>query len=168
MVRETLQTIFEALERAAEAGDPCPGNRALADMLGYRSTSSIAALVAEIERRGLIAVERTRTSRVVTIIASGKSTASTLLGPNSYGRPRPASLTPQARKAGAPARGRGRLAVMPLRNFPAPRQCEWPHGTPGEPGFRFCGAPSDAGKPYCAKHCARAYTKKQEPDADAA
>ncbi|MGC2854322.1 GcrA family cell cycle regulator [Novispirillum sp. DQ9] len=35
--------------------------------------------------------------------------------------------------------------------------CRWPIGDPREPGFHFCGAPSLAGKPYCAEHSAIAY-----------
>jgi GcrA cell cycle regulator len=35
--------------------------------------------------------------------------------------------------------------------------CRWPVGDPQEPGFRFCGHPPGAGKPYCAAHCAMAY-----------
>lgn len=37
--------------------------------------------------------------------------------------------------------------------------CQWPSGNPGEPDFRFCGAPSLPGKPYCAEHAAIAYVK---------
>lgn len=37
--------------------------------------------------------------------------------------------------------------------------CSWPMGNPGEDGFHFCGAPSVASKPYCAKHCAIAYIR---------
>ncbi len=36
-------------------------------------------------------------------------------------------------------------------------QCAWPIGDPRKPGFRFCGKPSEAGKPYCMAHCQAAY-----------
>lgn len=36
------------------------------------------------------------------------------------------------------------------------RACQWPFGHPGEPGFRFCGAPSTH-RSYCAAHAAVAY-----------
>lgn len=37
--------------------------------------------------------------------------------------------------------------------------CCWPDGEPGTPDFRFCGEPSLVDKPYCAKHCDRAYVR---------
>lgn len=37
--------------------------------------------------------------------------------------------------------------------------CQWPFGDPRLPGFHFCGAPSEPGKPYCDEHCARAYNR---------
>lgn len=43
---------------------------------------------------------------------------------------------------------------------PVPRNpCAWPIGSPKRPGFRFCDAPSVAGKPYCEAHCGVAYKK---------
>ena len=35
--------------------------------------------------------------------------------------------------------------------------CHWPVGTPREPGFFFCGAPSVPEESYCPHHCRRAY-----------
>lgn len=40
--------------------------------------------------------------------------------------------------------------------------CRWPHGEPGKRGFFFCGAPDadlEGGRPYCARHMRRAYSK---------
>jgi GcrA cell cycle regulator len=38
--------------------------------------------------------------------------------------------------------------------------CRWPEGDPRKPGFRFCNAADVVpGKPYCAKHCAKAVGK---------
>ena len=37
--------------------------------------------------------------------------------------------------------------------------CRWPEGDPGTQAFNFCGQPIVPEKPYCAKHCARAYVK---------
>lgn len=37
--------------------------------------------------------------------------------------------------------------------------CCWPEGEPGTPEFRFCGAPAQEGRPYCAEHCRRAYVR---------
>lgn len=38
-----------------------------------------------------------------------------------------------------------------------PRDCRWPCGDVGEPGFFFCGAGALEGAPYCGAHCKRAY-----------
>lgn len=37
------------------------------------------------------------------------------------------------------------------------RDCRWPCGDVGQPGFFFCGAPQVDGRVYCATHCAVAY-----------
>lgn len=42
--------------------------------------------------------------------------------------------------------------------------CLWPHGDPGEPGFGFCGAEPQRGKPYCPRHCVHAYRQSEEMD----
>ncbi len=44
--------------------------------------------------------------------------------------------------------------------FPGPNKCRWPFGHPGDKGFRFCGAPTSSGQPYCEAHKARAYVKR--------
>jgi hypothetical protein len=38
-----------------------------------------------------------------------------------------------------------------------PGACRWPHGDPAVDSFRWCGARAVDGRPYCAKHLARAY-----------
>ena len=35
--------------------------------------------------------------------------------------------------------------------------CEWPFGHPNEAGFNYCGLDKEEGKPYCSKHCQKAY-----------
>ena len=35
--------------------------------------------------------------------------------------------------------------------------CEWPSGHPDEVDFNYCGENKVEGKPYCPKHCAKAY-----------
>jgi GcrA cell cycle regulator len=49
-----------------------------------------------------------------------------------------------------------------------PTPCCWPEGDPGEPGFRFCEAPSEIGRPYCSEHCARAYIRIRDRRDEAA
>lgn len=40
------------------------------------------------------------------------------------------------------------------------RRCQYPHGHPGAPGFRFCDAPAAAGKSYCAPHHKLCYLRR--------
>jgi len=37
------------------------------------------------------------------------------------------------------------------------RPGQWPFGEPGTPSFRFCGAESADGRPYCQIHVRKAY-----------
>lgn len=46
--------------------------------------------------------------------------------------------------------------------------CQWPIGEPGNKGFRFCGDPSQPGRPYCEDHCKVAYVVVREKREDAA
>jgi GcrA cell cycle regulator len=47
---------------------------------------------------------------------------------------------------------------MELREY----MCRWPMGDPTTPDFRFCGARSQTGLPYCSHHARIAY----QPAAD--
>lgn len=54
------------------------------------------------------------------------------------------------------------VAPPPEARFPLPvvgpaRACCWPFGDPRTKAFRFCEAPSAAGRSYCPEHCAKAY-----------
>lgn len=61
---------------------------------------------------------------------------------------------------GAEASPIRRFMVAPEQSIDDPgtftpfhRGCDWPHGEPGTPGFRFCGAErGDVLSPYCADH----------------
>lgn len=46
-----------------------------------------------------------------------------------------------------------------------PTPCCWPIGEVGKPGFHFCGARSEPGRPYCGEHCAVAYVGVRRKDA---
>ncbi len=46
--------------------------------------------------------------------------------------------------------------------------CSWPHGHPGQTGFRFCGKRVVPGKPYCPEHAAMAYIQPKERKVQAA
>jgi hypothetical protein len=49
-----------------------------------------------------------------------------------------------------------------------PGLCCWPVGDPGTPSFAFCEEVSQPGKPYCEKHCQRAYVGRSTPCTDRA
>lgn len=51
-----------------------------------------------------------------------------------------------------------RVTIMDLREY----MCRWPMGDPTTPEFRFCGARSQTGMPYCTHHSRVAY----QPAAD--
>ncbi|HEV7257365.1 MAG TPA: GcrA family cell cycle regulator [Bosea sp. (in: a-proteobacteria)] len=51
-----------------------------------------------------------------------------------------------------------RVTIMDLREY----MCRWPMGDPTTPEFRFCGARSQTGMPYCGYHARIAY----QPAAD--
>ena len=46
-----------------------------------------------------------------------------------------------------------RITIMELRES----TCRWPYGDPSTEDFRFCGADSPIGTPYCAFHSKVAY-----------
>ena len=50
-----------------------------------------------------------------------------------------------------------RSKVMAVKSTTRGPTCMWPIGHPNEPGFRFCGQPALAGKPYCQEHYDIAY-----------
>jgi GcrA cell cycle regulator len=86
--------------------------------------------------------------------------------------PRPAPMTASTPGATRPPVERP-APVVPMRPPPQPLRlgnntCCWPIGDPGTPGFRFCGAPALAGKPYCAEHAALAYVRVKDRREDAA
>jgi GcrA cell cycle regulator len=61
----------------------------------------------------------------------------------------------------APAIARGKT-LFELTNH----SCRWPIGSPGTPGFRFCGeagADLENARPYCERHAKRAYVKPAKP-----
>lgn len=66
--------IMARLEKAANDGVECPSNNTLAGALGASSPSSPVNVMDQLQKKGLITVERFATSRIVTIAATGKST----------------------------------------------------------------------------------------------
>lgn len=71
----TLATALKMIERAANAGLPCPTNEAIAAHLGISSIGTASGYLSTLQKRGFIAVERGQMSRVVTILATGRRTS---------------------------------------------------------------------------------------------
>lgn len=92
--------VFAILQKAAEKGEACPTNRELAEQISVMSPSSATNAVAALVRRGLITVARGSSSRVVTIVATGRSTQGRVPKPHwrDVGRD-PALAKQRARKA---------------------------------------------------------------------
>ena len=55
-----------------------------------------------------------------------------------------------------------RVTIMDLRDS----MCRWPMGDPTKPDFRFCGARSITGLPYCSQHAQIAYQPAAERKRD--
>lgn len=71
----------------------------------------------------------------------------------------------QAARARAEEREAAKRAAETRGEFPPPGHCVWPHGDPGIPGFRFCGARAAIpGAPYCHQHMAAAHVPAGKRD----
>jgi len=80
--------------------------------------------------------------------------------------PTPSLVTLPVLKSLEPSKSAGPPGPAPK---PAPtwtlqpsRPCCWPLGEPKQPGFRYCDAPSIAGKSYCPEHHKVAYLRPSE------
>jgi|GEM_PF-6293801 len=69
------QRMLDILTAAAEAGQVCPTNDALCGELGMNSVGAPPQIMNKLVAQGLITIERFKQSRIVTIVATGKSTA---------------------------------------------------------------------------------------------
>lgn len=65
-----------------------------------------------------------------------------------------------------PVKQRPRQSLTERIAAPTVAACQWPFGDPRLPGFHFCGASAKPNKPYCDKHCARAYNRVSAAEAD--
>lgn len=57
--------------------------------------------------------------------------------------------------------------AAPRPTFTRAAECCWPSGEPGTKTFRYCGANSLPGKPYCDEHAKRAFVKVRDRRDDA-
>ncbi|MFA5580524.1 MAG: hypothetical protein WDA25_01065 [Paracoccaceae bacterium] len=67
------EQLYRHLVAVADAGEPCPSNRAIGEMLEVTEKTA-SRMLADMEEVGRIRVDRTRAVRVVTILATGART----------------------------------------------------------------------------------------------
>lgn len=72
---ERAAKIFEIIKSCAERGEPCPTNKILAERFGLASSAKISDAISFLHVAGMIEVKRMHARRIVTICATGKSTA---------------------------------------------------------------------------------------------
>ena len=77
-------------------------------------------------------------------------------------RPAPSFPAPAPTPAPTPLAVSQRVTIMDLRES----MCRWPLGDPTTPEFRFCGARSITGLPYCTHHAEIAYQPATERKRD--
>lgn len=83
LTQQRIETrILQRLARAAERRQPCPTNNELADAAGIMSAGAASEAVSRLAKQGKIIVERGPSTRVVTIIETGKRTAGTITAPH--------------------------------------------------------------------------------------
>ena len=69
-----LKRAYRLVERAAEAGEACPTNQAIAAHMGISSIGTASGYLSRLQDLGVIRVERGQNMRCVTILATGKQT----------------------------------------------------------------------------------------------
>ena len=111
----------------------------------WPSTFSPSTKTVEIETA--IAVVETQAPEPVAIVAH---------------RPAPEFPTPAPAPAPVALQVSKRVTIMDLRES----MCRWPLGDPTTPEFRFCGARSITGLPYCTHHAEIAYQPATERKRD--
>lgn len=72
---QRVTVVMGLLRKAAEANKPCPTNSELAYAMGGSGMTSGATIISFLEKVGMIEVVRGRSTRVVTICATGQRTA---------------------------------------------------------------------------------------------
>lgn len=133
------------------------------------------AVIGKVHRLGLSG--RTKAASVQPRSVRPKNRPQAPAPQRSGGAPQPlvfgnTALKPSPRPMAEP---RPDMEPAPAIPFPAPavenrvtilqlneRTCRWPEGDPSSNEFRFCGASSEVGVPYCKYHCAIAYQPAQD------
>lgn len=75
LAEQRMIKMLELLTACANEGRPAPSNPELAETLGLERPHSVCDMLQRLELRGDVSVQRFVNSRIVTITATGKSTA---------------------------------------------------------------------------------------------
>lgn len=78
-IDEQTTALYRIIREAAEAGDPCPSNQELGDLIG-RSERITSDRLCELEANGFITVCSKGGVRSITVEATGKATATNKRG----------------------------------------------------------------------------------------
>lgn len=70
-----LRRVFSLVEQAADKGQPCPTNEAIAAHMGIKSIGTASGYLSHLQRLGVIRLDRGQNARVVTIRATGRQTS---------------------------------------------------------------------------------------------
>lgn len=94
---EQEAVVLAMLEKAARMNDECPSNAVLAVACGFSAANQAPAVVARLEKRGVIRVQRNSRKRKVTIVATGDATCEVIADERTYGsrRKRPVAVPPR-------------------------------------------------------------------------
>lgn len=109
----------------------------------------------------LLADERTQTKTAASVAREAlkpKTDKAPALAARSTA-PAPALARPAAAPAANPTAAALKANLAFSNTY---RTCQWPVGDPKTADFHFCGAESEAGRPYCTEHCAVAYYRKSD------
>lgn len=69
-----LNALYDMIVEAAEKGAPCPSNAAICGMFGLKSVASPPHMLQTLQTMKKIKIVRQQTSRIVTVLATGKMT----------------------------------------------------------------------------------------------
>ena len=149
------ETVREMIALCAEKGLVCPTNAEFQKAIGAHSHSAIQVMLTDLRTMGVI--EHRRARRVVTILATGATTAAPVLpAQRAKGHRANHDETFEARRLARAAErdrilGRGQGTPRPgFMLLPPAKTCQWPFGDAAP--YAFCGKPSQLESSYCPEH----------------
>lgn len=158
------QRIYDIIANAARAGKVCPTNKAIAKMEGLTSASAVADIIARLQRKGVIEVERFNRSRIIYLVDLDLETAppslSSLAGHAPHWRLREPGVDysdkPGKRPRPFPPPAAWRRKWPRARWHPA--RCQYLYGSSRPDEIDKCGLPVAKGSSYCVLHHALCYS----------